>query len=556
MNASRRLIYGILITVAVGSALGRILSTQLVFEPSIHRDEKNSNDRRRLWPKVRPAQMPTFSSNDRSRWATVRALVDDGTYVIGRRSRAIVVESGVAPLGNLDPLAAAVTVQAGYYSRTGSDGGIIFEDGWQSVDKVLQPAKLEFYSSKPPLLSTLIAGLYWLLKTLFGWTFTAHTGAPAHPDAIVRTVLVLVNLVPFLIYLQQLTRLAESFSRTDWGRLFVAAAAAFGTLVTPFLITLNNHTIATYCVLFALVSVLEIWRRAPRALGGCADQALSCPWQHHVAAGFFASFAVCNELPALSFAAAVFLLLLLWSPRRALLLFLGAALLPVLAFFWTNYAAVGQLRPAYSEFGGPWYEYEGSHWRKPFPGQTRTGIDFARLQESRGTYVLHLLIGHHGLFSLTPLWLLAIVPMVGGLWHLKKNWQNARQPEAVDRRPEMGGRKSEGGRPISGLRPPGLPWFLAPLTLGLTVVVISFYALRSDNYGGFTNGLRWLMWLTPLWLLCLLPSADRLGTSRWGRGLAYLCLAISVLSANYSPWNPWRHPWLYDFFVALGWPGY
>ena len=29
--------------------------------------------------------MPTFGSNDRSRWATVRALVDEGTFVIGRR---------------------------------------------------------------------------------------------------------------------------------------------------------------------------------------------------------------------------------------------------------------------------------------------------------------------------------------------------------------------------------------------------------------------------------------------------------------------------------------
>src|SRR4051794_5133701 len=49
MNASRRLVYGIVIAAAVGSAVGRILSTQLVFEPSIHRDERNPDDRRRLW---------------------------------------------------------------------------------------------------------------------------------------------------------------------------------------------------------------------------------------------------------------------------------------------------------------------------------------------------------------------------------------------------------------------------------------------------------------------------------------------------------------------------
>ncbi len=33
----------------------------------------------------RPDPMPMFSSNDKSRWATIRALVDDKTYVIGKR---------------------------------------------------------------------------------------------------------------------------------------------------------------------------------------------------------------------------------------------------------------------------------------------------------------------------------------------------------------------------------------------------------------------------------------------------------------------------------------
>ena len=380
-------------------------------------------------------------------------------------------------------------------------------------------------------MSTLVAGLYWLLQTLFGWTLTAH------PSAVVRTTLVLVNIVPFVIYLQYLGRLAERFGGTEWGRAFVLAAAGFGTLVSPFLVTFNNHTIATYCVLFALVSVVEIWRRAPRVRGGGTDAPNEAPWRYYVAAGFFASFAVCNELPALAFAVAVFLLLLYWTPRPTLLFFLGAAAIPAIAFFATNYAAIGQLRPAYSEFGGPWYEYEGSYWRRPPTGQIRRGIDWAYTQESRGDYALNLLVGHHGWFSLTPLWLLALAAMIGSAWQFST-------------------RRRKIGQPPSDNSLPGVPWFLMPLTLGLSVVVIGFYALKSNNYSGFSNGLRWLMWLTPLWLLCLLPCADWLAKSKWGRALGYACLGLSVLSANYSPWNPWRHPWLYDLFVALGWPGY
>jgi hypothetical protein len=518
----RRSACRLVIVIAVAMACGRIMSAQLLYEPLIHANEPAPPGLRK-WPKSHPRPMPTFGSNDRSRWATVRALVDEGTYVVGRRDRTTLFASAVAPLGTLDPVAAAALFDAGYRARVTSDSGIILEDGWQSVDKVLDPTTMDFYSTKPPLLSTLLAGLYWLLQQLTGWTLAEH------PFRVVRTILVLVNAVPFAVYLWQLMRLTERWGRTEWGRLFVVAAGAFATLVTPFLITLNNHTFGTFSVLFAWGALLAVWRyRADPALG-------RPPWYLFVTAGLFAAFAVCNELPALAFAAAVFVLLLAWFPGRTLLLAVPAAVVLAVAFGATNYAALGKLRPAYSEFGGPWYEYEGSHWRKPPPGQVKHGIDWAKEHETRAEYALHVLVGHHGLFSLTPLWLLAVAAML-----------------AACARPAALVRAARG----NATGPCGLPWFVQPLGLALTVVVIGFYLVESDNYGGWTNGLRWLMWLTPIWLTCLLPLADRLAPSRRGRVLAYLLLAVSVFSAHYSLWNPWRMPWLYDLMLALGWPGY
>jgi hypothetical protein len=492
-SSPRRFVYVLLIVLAAGGVAGRLASAELVLEPSLHKkDANNPNEKGRKWPATRPEPMPTFSSNDRSRWATVRALVDEGTFVVGRRQK--------------------VTGDPPY-----KDSGIIFEDGWGSVDKILNPETYEFYSTKPPLLSTLAAGLYWLLQSLFGWTLKTN------PFSVVRTTLVLFNLVPFVLYLGLLTRLVERHGTTDWGRLFVVATAGFATLLTPFLITFNNHTVAACCVMFAVYAVFPLvrlpWDRAP--------QDAMPPPAAFAAAGFFAGFAACNELPALAFAAALGGLLVVQAPGRTLLAFLPALLLPLVGQYALNYLALGEWDFAYSKFGTQWYEYPGSHWQKPEPGKLKTGIDWAWQYEDRTTYTFNVLLGHHGLFSLTPIWILALV---GTGWAVRQ--------ATASRRVYPGGLVGVGA-----------------ITLLLSVVVIGFYLFNdptTHNYGGWTNGLRWLMWLTPLWLLTMLPVADWLGQRRWGRVLGYVLLAWSVLSVNYFSWNPWRHPWLFNVFDSAG----
>jgi hypothetical protein len=592
----RRQIYWLLIIVAVGIAASRIVSAQRVYEPAMATDGR-MDDWRGRWPEKRPKPAATYSSNDRSRWATVRALVDEGTYVVGTRDCRQVVYSAIAPLAGGNALETAILVEAGYLVRTKNndlfqrigpkpyeqlpDHGIIFEDGWESIDRVLKPTPVlgadgtpdhwEFYSSKPPLLATLMAGLYWLLQQLTGWTLASNY------VEVVRVLLLIVHPLPFALYLWILGRMVERYGRTDWGRFYVMTAGCFATLMPAFLNTFNNHTLGTFSVLFALYSVTEIWRaKTPLSTGTPGerdggegakppDDGPSClgvspftpaplprntggeglskaVWHHYFLAGLFAAFAVANELPALSFACALGLLLLCWSPTRTLCFFLPPALLIAAAFLGTNYLAVGQFRPAYSEFGGPppfkrevlgdlsqqekgspWYQYEGSHWLKPVVGQSpRHGIDWARYYEDRWTYAFHLLIGHHGFFSLTPIWLLAFAGIALALW--KRNT--------------------------------ALPWFMAPLTLAVSAVVIGFYLVMSENYGGFAVAPRWLIWLSPLLLLCLLPVADVLADCRWKRALALLLLGASAFSAFYSNWNPWRHPWLFDLLEWLGWVSY
>ena len=45
--------------------------------------------------------------------------------------------------------------------------------------------------------------------------------------------------------------------------------------------------------------------------------------------------------------------------------------------------------------------------------------------------------------------------------------------------------------------------------MALTAVGLTFYLSRpmiDRNYGGVSCGFRWMFWLTPLWLLALVPA--------------------------------------------------
>jgi hypothetical protein len=351
-------------------------------------------------------------------------------------------------------------------------------------------------------------------------------------------------VVPLIVYLAILAWLAERFATTQWARFYMVAAGGFATLVSPFLITFNNHTVATASAAIALYATVRI-------LNGAGA------WYFAVA-GLAAGFTACNELPAASLALGLGVFLLYKAPRQTLLYFLPAALFPVAALLAANSLQLGQLRPAYAEFGGPWYEYEGSHWRVP-PGQLKRGIDFAgRNGETKAMYAFHLLLGHHGLFALTPIMLLALAGMGMQVWRvcsrltLRPPLPSGGEGEKdTPLSPSLGEGYGGEGRPAGGEGP-----LLGLFAFLVSVVVIAFYIVKTDNYGGWSNGPRWLMWLTPLWLIVMLPVLDRLHRHWAGRALALALLALSIASMSYQQWNPWRHPWIYNWMESRDWIAY
>jgi hypothetical protein len=491
--ALRRSIYGILICIGLGAMVGRILAVDSIdtqgtanvkFKKRLDAKRKELEDQGLAGVELDYALLraetelavqtgvwrPFLSANDRSRWCTVRALVEPEMQIPGA------------------PYAIDKVVD-----RKSSPG-------WDTIDVVRHvgpDGSDHFYSSKPPLLSTIMAAEYWVIYRTTGQSLGKH------PYEIGRFMMITINGTCLLLLFFSTARLIERLGTTDWGRILVMACCVFGTFLTTFAVTVTNHLPAAACTAVLLDALVRIWFDGDRRA-----------WTF-VAAGFFSAMLAANEVPAGLLAAAASLLIFCVAPRKTLIAYLPPALLVTVAFFATNWIAVQSWKPVqmHRSPGDNWYDYEGSYWRN------RQGID--QRETSDAVYSLNVLVGHHGVFSLTPVWLLSLLGC--GLWLF-----------GGERRLKL----------------------LVLIALGVTLACLAFYVWYpgvDHNYGGKASAFRWVFWMAPLWLALMLPAADLLGRRRWSRGVALALLAFSALSAAYPTWNPWTHPWIMNFAGYMGW---
>jgi hypothetical protein len=492
-------VYFVLIAISAGSMIGRTLSVDSVDLLSAQRQLWQRGERRWI-------MRPFLSGNDRSRWCTVRSLVEFGTYEIDQ----VIFEPGTIDLDVVDPAPPPGKVAASERPRAYPKRA----DTWDTIDKVRHKnseGKWRFYSSKPPLLATLLAAEYWLIYNITGATLDTP------PYDLARWLLILNNVVPLVVAFVLMAKLVERFGVTDWGKVFVMGAATFGTFLTTFAVTLNNHLPAAVSATVALYAAVRIWFDGERRL------------RYFAVAGLFAAFTAANELPALAFFVAMAAALAWKAWRETLTAFAPAAAVVIAAFLGTNKIAHDRWLPPYAfrNAANPdenWYDYTYYVHGAKGPAKVETYWQPERLKESgsidggepwRIVYAFNVLIGHHGIFSLTPIWLLS-------LWGAWLMWKGA----------DAGQRQ------------------FAVFVASISMVCLLFYLLRPEidrNYGGQASGFRWMFWFTPLWLVTLLPAADRMGQARWQRILALFLLGASVLSVSYPTWNPWTHPWIYDF---------
>ncbi len=151
---------------------------------------------------------------------------------------------------------------------------------------------------------------------------------------------------------------------------------------------------------------------------------------------------------------------------------------------------------------GDWYDYPGSYWSRT----NLKGVD--KGEPSQWTYAFHVLLGHHGILSLTPFWCI-------GLW---------------------------GSLLLLRSQDAGLRWLnLAILSVTVVCFGLLYPATEIDrNYGGVSCGFRWAFWMIPLWMVPTLEGIRSFRRSAWLRRIAEASLCVSIFSSCY----PWSNPWV------------
>jgi hypothetical protein len=426
-------------------------------------------------PDASPAEvMPSMATKDASAELTSRVVV------------LLMVTSLVMVVFHMQP---SSRENANTGSRYATIEALVDQGTW-NIDKtnyVFTPDKVKakghFVSSKPPLLPTYGAGVYFLLKKITGYNIADNEGI------VVWVVGLFTGWLSHLVFLVYFYRLSRLLLVRQLAILILMAAACFAYLGVAYATAINNHSPGAA---LAIVGFYYAYR-ARHGLGGNSAYLL---------AGFWL-----GVLPAIdlsSAAATAFLAVYLGTRdlKRTLLLYVPATFPGLGSQLLLAHSATGSWIPAYADTG--LMQYAGSYF-----GGRRSGID--ALNEPKAVYAFHVLLGHHGLFSMTPIFCFSAFELVRRLVRRDKYMAET----AV---------------------------FLASVT-----VVCAFYIFRTHNYGGWCVGMRWLVPIMPWLLVAFGLWLDRATMGRLKWSLVVVAFAVSAFNVQDGLTSPFQFSLWHNF---------
>jgi hypothetical protein len=330
--------------------------------------------------------------NDRSRMATIDSLVERGTFVIDNS----------------------------VYAWTGDKAYI---NG-------------HFYSDKPPVLSFLAAGPYFLMKNL-GVTFQNNEG-------IVYYLLTFICVgIPAALTVHFFNRSLKLIKIKNRVRSRLTIALGIGTLLLPWSTTFNNHVPAMACCFIGFYFLLKNKFQVTK--------------KDIFLAGFLVSLGATIDEFAGSVFFVLFLLYILWSrfERKYDIIFLIGVLPPFLLHCILNIQITGGIIPA--ELVLSYHIWPGSPWS----AASLAGLSIQPNLTSLLTYAFHSTFGYCGFFSYSPVLLIFFFALPQIRHKLQKE---------------------------------------GTIILLATIVILGSYILTTNNYGGWSYSIRWWIPLIPFLL--------------------------------------------------------
>lgn len=371
------------------------------------------------------------------------------------------------------------------YSRLGTVESIVERGTYRlddstfidTLDKIHRDG--HFYSHQAPLLATLEAPVYALLRT---------TGARFNNSGrLVMTYAfsLLTNGIAFALTVIAFAKMLELAGAGGQWRSVLACVLPMGTWLLPYATVANNHGISASLLAWMIYLLMRIER-------GAASQRLM------LALGAIVGLLVAIELlPLVSFAPLVVMYL---YTRREIsaakwTAFAAAAVIPLLMHAAINIRITGDIIPA--GFHHELFDYPGSS----FTAASLTGTVKHASPAEFARYAWSALFSGPGYFTFAPLLLIALIAGVAE-W---KWWGTAR----------------------------GLHLVL----LGGSLSSVAAALLTTNNLGGAAVGFRHGVYAAPAILALLLPWLVNGG---WQRGMVAVVAAVSALSmllfAVPAPW--------------------
>lgn len=359
-------------------------------------------------------------------------------------------------------------------------------------DMVYNRRDEHFYSSKPPVLTLVLAGMVAALEAVGGRFEFTGTGLAFPLFLMTWLVVGVASAAAFYAFRR---KAGERLGPLEADLAVILALG--GTLFLSYSGTLNNHTVAAALVLLAFF------------LLGMAEGGAGVSGGRAAVAGFFMGMAtVVDVAPGFVFSIVfgLYVLLHVRSWRTVLLFGLGSVP-PLAAHCWVEYSIWGTILPVQMIQGAG--KFEHSYWMAPVGPDTWV--------VPRWKYWALTLFSTRGLFVLSPILLLGVIGLVEDVRDgVRRGLLRARDEEA------------------------GRAWAALGLLLGIGSMVCYFSFRGPTSFGGSCFGFRWYIGFMPLlgWYAVRVFARRREDASL--RRIFYLLGAISLMYALIGVRDPWE----------------